>query len=72
MLSHMCECSHGLIRCFKIVNSEVLQTKILDVGKKIKLKKLIQHNQPRGKKSNLRAESEANFPGDFTNIFFKV
>ena len=27
--------SHGLIRCFKIVNSDALQTKILDVGKKI-------------------------------------
>ena len=26
--------AHGLIRCFKIVNSEVLQTKFLDVGKK--------------------------------------
>ena len=39
-------------------------------------KKKIQHNQPRGKKSNLRAESEAFssywFPGDFTNNFFEV
>ena len=33
---------HGLIRCFKIVNSKLSQTKILDIAKKI------QHNQPRG------------------------